>query len=74
METGNIRLPFCSLQEFEKKIAKLQAEFNAAQESKARLQEDFASLRLSYESKLCSLEEAQARRGRSTSSYCNRTF
>uniref|UniRef100_A0A3P9HE72 Kinesin-like protein n=1 Tax=Oryzias latipes TaxID=8090 RepID=A0A3P9HE72_ORYLA len=56
-------------EEFEKKIAKLQAEFNAAQESKARLQEDFASLRLSYESKLCSLEEAQARRGRSTSSY-----
>uniref|UniRef100_A0A3P9IZZ9 Kinesin-like protein n=1 Tax=Oryzias latipes TaxID=8090 RepID=A0A3P9IZZ9_ORYLA len=49
VETGNLWLPFCSLQEFEKKIAKLQAEFNAAQESKARLQEDFASLRLSYD-------------------------
>ncbi|XP_024126731.1 kinesin-like protein KIF17 isoform X2 [Oryzias melastigma] len=54
-------------EEFQRKIAKLQAEFSAEQESKAKLQEDLASLRLSYESELWSLK-AQARRGSSTSS------
>lgn len=70
VETGDLWLPFRSLQEFQRKIAKLQAEFSAEQESKAKLQEDLASLRLSYESELWSLK-AQARRGSSTSSKRN---
>ncbi|RVE72537.1 hypothetical protein OJAV_G00039610 [Oryzias javanicus] len=57
-------------EEFERRIAKLQAEFSAEQESKAKLQEDLASLRISYESELWSLK-AQARRGSSTSSKLN---
>uniref|UniRef100_A0A3Q4GTM0 Kinesin-like protein n=1 Tax=Neolamprologus brichardi TaxID=32507 RepID=A0A3Q4GTM0_NEOBR len=46
-------------------LAKLQAEYNAEQESKAKLQEDIAALRSSYESKLSSLEKAQVSRGSS---------
>uniref|UniRef100_A0AAZ1Y0Y6 Kinesin-like protein n=1 Tax=Oreochromis aureus TaxID=47969 RepID=A0AAZ1Y0Y6_OREAU len=40
-----------------KRLSKLQAEYNAEQESKAKLQEDIAALRSSYESKLSSLEK-----------------
>uniref|UniRef100_A0A3B4AHM7 Kinesin-like protein n=1 Tax=Periophthalmus magnuspinnatus TaxID=409849 RepID=A0A3B4AHM7_9GOBI len=44
---------------YEGRLAKLQAEYNAEQESKAKLQEDIAALRLSYESKLSDLELQQ---------------
>ncbi|XP_058486531.1 kinesin-like protein KIF17 isoform X2 [Solea solea] len=50
-------------EEYEERLAKLQAEYNAEQESKAKLQEDIASLRSSYESKVSNLEKAQASRG-----------
>lgn len=52
-------------EEYEERLAKLQAEYNAEQESKAKLQEDIAALRSSYESKLSSLEKAQVSRGSS---------
>ncbi|CAI5687021.1 unnamed protein product [Oreochromis niloticus] len=52
-------------EEYEERLSKLQAEYNAEQESKAKLQEDIAALRSSYESKLSSLEKAQASRGSS---------
>ncbi|XP_061582911.1 kinesin-like protein KIF17 [Cololabis saira] len=52
-------------EEYEEKLAKLQAEYNAEQESKAKLQEDIAALRCSYESKLSHLEKTQASRGSS---------
>ncbi|KAF3690199.1 Kinesin-like protein KIF17 [Channa argus] len=55
-------LQHCRL-EYEEKLAKLQAEYNAQQESKAKLQEDIAILCSSYESKLS--EKAQANRGSS---------
>uniref|UniRef100_A0A3Q1JX43 Kinesin-like protein n=1 Tax=Anabas testudineus TaxID=64144 RepID=A0A3Q1JX43_ANATE len=54
-----------SPQEYEEKLAKLQADYNAQQESKAKLQEDIAALRSSYESKLSPLEKTQASRGSS---------
>ncbi|XP_060897129.1 kinesin-like protein KIF17 [Labrus mixtus] len=54
-----------SLQDYEERLAKLQAEYNAEQESKARLQEDITALRSSYESKLCNLEKNRASRGSS---------
>uniref|UniRef100_A0AAV2M7F3 Kinesin-like protein n=1 Tax=Knipowitschia caucasica TaxID=637954 RepID=A0AAV2M7F3_KNICA len=50
---------------YEGKLAKLQAEYNAEQESKAKLQEDIAALRLSYESKLSDVEQTGATRGSS---------
>ncbi|XP_036008079.1 kinesin-like protein KIF17 isoform X3 [Fundulus heteroclitus] len=50
-------------EEYEEKLAKLRAEYNAEQESKAKLQADITALRCSYESKLSSLEKAQASRG-----------
>ncbi|XP_005729761.1 kinesin-like protein KIF17 isoform X2 [Pundamilia nyererei] len=52
-------------EEYEERLAKLQAEYNAEQESKAKLQEDIAALRSSYESKLSSLEKAKVSRGSS---------
>ncbi|XP_026204327.1 kinesin-like protein KIF17 isoform X3 [Anabas testudineus] len=52
-------------EEYEEKLAKLQADYNAQQESKAKLQEDIAALRSSYESKLSPLEKTQASRGSS---------
>ncbi|XP_066547167.1 kinesin-like protein KIF17 isoform X2 [Amia ocellicauda] len=42
-------------QEYEEKLARLQAEYDAEQESKNRLQEDIAALRSSYEAKLNNL-------------------
>lgn len=54
-----------SPQEYEERLAKLQAEYNAEQEFKAKLQEDIAALRSSYESKLSNLEKARASRGSS---------
>lgn len=59
-------------QEYEERLAKLQAEYNAEQESKAKLQEDIAILRSSYESKLCNLEKAQSSRGSSVTKNDNR--
>ncbi|XP_034550917.1 kinesin-like protein KIF17 isoform X2 [Notolabrus celidotus] len=52
-------------EEYEERLAKLQAEYNAEQESKAKLQEDITALRSSFESKLCSLEKIKASRGSS---------
>ncbi|XP_041639205.1 kinesin-like protein KIF17 [Cheilinus undulatus] len=52
-------------EEYEERLAKLQADYNAEQESKAKLQEDIAALRSSYESKLCNLEKTRASRGSS---------
>ncbi|XP_064161277.1 kinesin-like protein KIF17 isoform X1 [Anguilla rostrata] len=46
-------------QEYEEKLAKLQAEYNAEQESKAKLQEDMLTLRTSFQSKLSSLEKTR---------------
>ncbi|CAK6960965.1 kinesin-like protein KIF17 [Scomber scombrus] len=61
-------------EEYEERLAKLQAEYNAEQESKAKLQEDIATLRSSYELKLSDLEETRASRGssitRDVSSSC----
>ncbi|XP_036387720.1 kinesin-like protein KIF17 [Megalops cyprinoides] len=48
-------------QEYEEKLARLQAEYSAEQESKAKLQEDMVTLCTSYESKLCSLERRASR-------------
>uniref|UniRef100_A0A3Q1EXP2 Kinesin-like protein n=1 Tax=Acanthochromis polyacanthus TaxID=80966 RepID=A0A3Q1EXP2_9TELE len=59
--------PLSSTTEYEEKLAKLQAEYNAEQESKAKLQEDIAALRCSYESKLSNLEKARYTRIASTS-------
>ncbi|KAF7658490.1 hypothetical protein LDENG_00012250 [Lucifuga dentata] len=53
--------------EYEQRLAKLQAEYNAAHESKAKLQEDITTLRCSYESRLSHLEKARASRGSSVS-------
>ncbi|XP_024860080.1 kinesin-like protein KIF17 isoform X2 [Kryptolebias marmoratus] len=50
-------------EEYEEKLAKLQAEYNAEQESKAKLQEDIVALRRSYESTLSDLEKSHASRG-----------
>ncbi|XP_047438604.1 kinesin-like protein KIF17 [Mugil cephalus] len=50
-------------EDYEERLAKLQADYNAEQESKAKLQEDIAALRSSYESKLTDLEKARASRG-----------
>ncbi|KAM7401733.1 hypothetical protein PAMP_017027 [Pampus punctatissimus] len=52
-------------EEYEERLAKLQAEYNAEQESKAKLQEDIAALRSSYEFKLADLEKARVSRGSS---------
>ncbi|XP_030634155.1 kinesin-like protein KIF17 [Chanos chanos] len=46
-------------QEYEEKLAKLQADYNAEQQSKAKLQEDITALRTSYEIKLSSLEKSR---------------
>ena len=52
-----------SPKEYEERLAKLQAEYNAEQKSKAKLQEDIAYLQSSYEFKLSNLEKAHASRG-----------
>lgn len=49
-----------SLQEYEQKLARLQAEYNAEQQSRAKLQEDIAVLLSEYKSRLS--EKAQAGR------------
>ncbi|XP_068451950.1 kinesin-like protein KIF17 isoform X2 [Clinocottus analis] len=50
-------------EEYEVRLAKLQAEYNAEQESKAQLQEDIAALRSSCDATLCDLEKGRASRG-----------
>ncbi|XP_066528992.1 kinesin-like protein KIF17 isoform X2 [Hoplias malabaricus] len=47
-------------QDYEEKLAKLQADYNAEQESKAKLQEHITSIRASYEIKLSTLERSRA--------------
>ncbi|RXN23112.1 kinesin KIF17 [Labeo rohita] len=53
-------------EEYEKKLSRLQAEYNAEQESKVKLQEDIAALRTSYETRLSSLERSRASRTHTT--------
>lgn len=62
-----------SLQEYEEKLAKLQAEYNAEQESRAKLQEDIAALRSSYESTRSDLEKTQTSRGRCVPGNSNKS-
>nr|XP_015813848.2 kinesin-like protein KIF17 [Nothobranchius furzeri] len=52
-------------EEYEEKLAKLQAEYNAEQESKVKLQKVISALQSSYESALLDLEKNQASRGSS---------
>lgn len=56
------------VQDYEEKLARLQAEYNAEQESKAKLQEDIAALRTSFEIKLSSLERSRVSRALKTGS------
>ncbi|XP_065096888.1 kinesin-like protein KIF17 [Paramisgurnus dabryanus] len=53
-------------EEYEKKLSRLQAEYDAEQESKAKLQEDIAALRTSYETRLSTLERSRDSRTRIT--------
>ncbi|CAM4731596.1 hypothetical protein PO909_020210 [Leuciscus waleckii] len=57
-------------EEYEKKLARLQAEYDAEQESKVKLQEDIAALRTSYETRLSSLERSRASRTHTTGGPC----
>ncbi|XP_072521809.1 kinesin-like protein KIF17 isoform X2 [Salminus brasiliensis] len=59
-------------QEYEVKLARLQAEYNAEQESKAKLQEDITFLRASYEIKLSSLERSRANQAHKTAETTNK--
>ncbi|XP_077429734.1 kinesin-like protein KIF17 isoform X2 [Vanacampus margaritifer] len=52
--------------DYEERLARLQADFSAERESKAKLQEDIAALRASYNSKLSGLEKIKSSRGRSS--------
>lgn len=56
-------------EEYEKKLARLQAEYDAEQESKVKLQEDIAALRTSYETRLSSLERSRASRTHTTGDH-----
>ncbi|KAM8868774.1 LOW QUALITY PROTEIN: kinesin-like protein KIF17 [Synchiropus picturatus] len=51
--------------DYEQRLAKLQADYDAEQESKVKLQEDMVALRRSFESKLSNLEKTQGSRGSS---------
>lgn len=55
-----------AFQDYEERLAKLQADFSAERESKAKLQQDIAALRASYDSKLSGLETNKTSRGRSS--------
>ncbi|XP_051531683.1 kinesin-like protein KIF17 [Myxocyprinus asiaticus] len=57
-------------EEYEKKLARLQAEYDAEQESKAKLQADITALRTSYETRLSSLEKSKASQTRNTGGSC----
>ncbi|XP_077948946.1 kinesin-like protein KIF17 isoform X2 [Gasterosteus aculeatus] len=59
--------------EYEVRLAKLQADYNAEQECKAKLQEDIAALRSSCQSQLPRLEKAPASRGGPVPKNGNRT-
>ncbi|XP_051933072.1 kinesin-like protein KIF17 isoform X4 [Hippocampus zosterae] len=52
--------------DYEERLAKLQADFSAERESKAKLQQDITTLRASYDSKLSGLEKIKTSRERST--------
>lgn len=45
-------------QEYEERLARLRADYEAEQESRARLQEDITAMRNSYDVKLSTLEES----------------
>lgn len=58
--TGGKVLPLgvpCRPQEYEERLARLQADYEAEQESRARLEEDITAMRNSYDVKLSTLEE-----------------
>lgn len=44
-------------QEYEERLARLRADYEAEQESRARLEEDITAMRNSYDVKLSALEE-----------------
>lgn len=46
------------LQEYEERLARLRADYEAEQESRARLEEDITAMRNSYDVKLSTLEES----------------
>ncbi|XP_077385505.1 kinesin-like protein KIF17 isoform X2 [Festucalex cinctus] len=52
--------------DYEERLARLQADFSAERESKAKLQEDIVALRASYDGKLSGLEKIESSRGRSS--------
>uniref|UniRef100_A0A8C4SK94 Kinesin-like protein n=1 Tax=Erpetoichthys calabaricus TaxID=27687 RepID=A0A8C4SK94_ERPCA len=61
---GTLLPRMCSFpQEYEEKLSRMQAEYEAEQESKVKLQEEMASLQRSYEKKLSQLEECYNIRG-----------
>ncbi|XP_041944035.1 kinesin-like protein KIF17 isoform X3 [Alosa sapidissima] len=53
-------------QDYEEKLSRLQADYHAEQESKAKLQEAIAVLRTSYEAKLSGLEKSRPDRSNTT--------
>ncbi|XP_076862858.1 kinesin-like protein KIF17 isoform X3 [Brachyhypopomus gauderio] len=53
-------------EEYEEKLARLQAEYSAEQESRAKLQEDIAALRASYDTQLSSVDRPRARQADKT--------
>lgn len=52
-----LRLPCPYSQEYEERLARLRADYQAEQESRARLEEDITAMRNSYDVKLSTLEE-----------------
>ncbi|XP_049590422.1 kinesin-like protein KIF17 isoform X2 [Syngnathus scovelli] len=52
--------------DYEERLARLQADFSAERESKAKLQEDIVALHTSYQSKLSVLEKIKSTRGSSS--------
>lgn len=51
-------LPPTTPQEYEERLARLRADYEAEQESRARLEEDITAMRNSYDVKLSTLEES----------------
>lgn len=51
------RVSHPTAQEYEERLARLKADYEAEQESRVRLQEDITAMRNSYDVKLSTLEE-----------------
>jgi hypothetical protein len=63
--------PLCPLlpQEYEERLARLKADYEAEQESRVRLQEDITAMRNSYDVKLSTLQE-NLRKEKETGALC----